>query len=331
MNRIKIIAEIGVNHNGDIETAKKMIEVAKECGADVAKFQTAKIDSIVSKHAGMADYQKDNIGQVMSQKDMLKDLLLPFDAYYELSYYCKKVGIEFLSTPFDIDSIQLLNSIQSIWKIPSGEITNYPYLREIAKTGKDIILSTGMSTFDEINDAITVLDKYKAGKVSLLHCTTDYPTPMNDVNLNAMIAMKDRFRLPVGYSDHTKGIEVSIAAVAIGATIIEKHFTLDRNMLGPDHKASLEPNELKDMIKSIRNIEIAMGDYEKRPSDAEMKNRKVARKSIVASRKIKIGEILGENNLTTKRPGNGISPMKWNEIIGTRAIRDFDEDDLIEI
>ena len=331
MNRTKIIAEIGVNHNGDIETAKKMIEVAKECGADVAKFQTAKIDSIVSKHAGMADYQKDNIGQVMSQKDMLKDLLLPFDAYYELSYYCKKVGIEFLSTPFDIDSIQLLNSIQSIWKIPSGEITNYPYLREIAKTGKDIILSTGMSTFDEINDAITVLDKYKAGKVSLLHCTTDYPTPMNDVNLNAMIAMKDRFRLPVGYSDHTKGIEVSIAAVAIGATIIEKHFTLDRNMLGPDHKASLEPNELKDMIKSIRNIEIAMGDYEKRPSDAEMKNRKVARKSIVASRKIKIGEILGENNLTTKRPGNGISPMKWNEIIGTRAIRDFDEDDLIEI
>ncbi len=326
-----IIAEAGVNHNGSLETAKELIRVAKACGADVVKFQTANVNSLVSKSAQMAKYQKDNIGKEESQKDMLSKLLLPFEDFATLSEYCNDVGIKFLSTPFDIESIRFLDDLQDVWKIPSGEITNYPYLVEIAKTKKRIILSTGMSTLEEVNDALSVLHENGAGKITLLHCTTSYPTPMKDVNLNAMLTLKEQFGYEVGYSDHTKGIEVPIAAVALGAKVIEKHFTLDRNMEGPDHKASLEPNELKAMVDAIRNVELAMGTGEKIPSESEIANISVARKSIIAAKDIKAGDVFTEENLTTKRPGNGISPMKWTEVLGTTAIRDFAEDELIEI
>lgn len=329
--RTLIIAEAGVNHNGSLDIAKKMIDVAKQCGADIVKFQTASLDGIVSKFAPMAEYQKVNLGKVTSQKDMLRKLLLPFEDYIELSNYCKEADIGFLSTPFDIESIRFLDGVQDMWKIPSGEITNYPYLVEIAKTGKSIILSTGMSSLAEVDAGVELLRSNGAGDITLLHCTTNYPTPMEDVNLNAMLTLKEHCGCPVGYSDHTKGIEVPIAAVAMGATVIEKHFSLDKNMEGPDHKASLEPDELANMVKAIRNIENAMGDGIKRPSDSEISNIKVARKSIIAARKIKKGEELTESNLTTKRPGNGINPMRWKEILGTKAIRDFEEDELIEV
>ena len=326
-----IIAEAGVNHNGSLETAKELIRTAKASGADVVKFQTANVNSLVSKSAKMAKYQKENIGKEESQKEMLSKLLLPFEDFITLSDYCKEVGIKFLSTPFDIESIHFLDELQDVWKIPSGEITNYPYLVEIAKTGKEIILSTGMCILDEVDDALSVLRENGAGRITLLHCTTNYPTPMKDVNLNAMLTLKEHCRCEVGYSDHTKGIEVPIAAVAVGATVIEKHFTLDRNMEGPDHKASLEPDELKAMVNAIRNIEVAMGTGEKVPLESEKANISVARKSIIAAKEIKAGEVLTEENLTTKRPGNGVSPMKWTEVLGTKAIRDFAEDELIEI
>ncbi|MCR5202611.1 MAG: N-acetylneuraminate synthase [Lachnospiraceae bacterium] len=327
---VLIIAEIGVNHNGSFETAKKLIDVAKEAGADIAKFQTAKLDSLVSKKAHMAEYQKENMGVEKSQKDMLKELLLSFEDFKKLSDYCKEVGIKFLSTPFDIESIRFLDELQDIWKIPSGEITNFPYLVEIAKTGKKIILSTGMCTLDEVENALNVLKNNGASDITLLHCTTDYPTAMEDVNLNAMLTLKNEFNLPVGYSDHTKGIEVSVAAVAMGARVIEKHFTLDRNMPGPDHKASLEPEELKALVSSVRNVEKAKGSFEKKPTAAEFKNREVARKSIVAAKYIKKGDLFTEDNLTTKRPGDGISPMRWEEFLGKTADRDYEEDDLIQ-
>lgn len=330
-NKVLIIAEAGVNHNGSIDTAKRLIEVAKESGADIVKFQTAKLDSLVSKSARMAEYQKKNIGVEKTQKEMLKELILSFDEFRLLAEHCHKVGIKFLSTPFDIDSICFLNELQDIWKIPSGEITNYPYLVKIGKTKKKIILSTGMSTMDEIAQAINVLSMNGAGSITLLHCTTDYPTKMKDVNLNAMLSLQKEFNLPIGYSDHTQGIIVSVAAVAMGATVIEKHFTLDRSMPGPDHKASLEPDELKNMVKAIRDIECAKGSFEKVPTDAELKNREVARKSIVASRNIRVGETFNSENLTTKRPGTGISPMLWNSIIGQKALRDYEEDELIEL
>jgi len=330
-NGTLIIAEAGVNHNGSLNLAKELTVKAKECGADIVKFQTAKLNSLVSKMAPMAEYQKENTGVVESQKDMLSKLLLPFEDFIYLAEYCKETGIQFLSTPFDIDSIHFLNDLQDIWKIPSGEITNYPYLVEIARTGKEVILSTGMSTLDEVDAALDVLRKNGAGKVTLLHCTTNYPTPMRDVNLKAMNTMRGHCGCDVGYSDHTKGIEVPIAAVAMGATVIEKHFTLDRNMAGPDHKASLEPDELKAMVSAIRNIEQALGDGIKMPSKSETSNMAVARKSIIAVKNIKAGEILAEENITTKRPGTGINPMKWDEVIGTKAIRDFLEDELIEI
>lgn len=330
MNRTLIIAEIGVNHNGNINTAKKMIEVAKECGADIVKFQTFNTDALTSKFAKMAEYQKKNMGEEKSQKDMLKSLALSYDDFRELADYCKKVGIMFLSTPFDIGSVYFLDSLQDIWKIPSGEITNYPYLVEIAKTKKKIILSTGMCTIDEVEEALKVLKTNGATDITLLHCTTDYPAPLESVNLKAMLTLKEKFACPVGYSDHTKGIEVSVAAVAMGAEVIEKHFTLDRNMPGPDHKASLEPNELKELVDAIRNVEKAIGDGNKKPTESELQNRNVARKSIVALKAIKKGELLSEDNLTTKRPGNGISPMRWNEIIGTSAKRDYEEDELID-
>lgn len=330
MSKTLIIAEIGVNHNGNINTAKKMIDVAKECGADIVKFQTFNTDALTSKFAKMAEYQKKNMGEEKSQKDMLKSLALSYDDFRELADYCKKVRIMFLSTPFDIGSVHFLDSLQDIWKIPSGEITNYPYLVEIAKTKKKIILSTGMCTMDEVEASLKVLKDNGATDITLLHCTTDYPAPLKSVNLKAMLTLKEKFGCPVGYSDHTKGIEVSVAAVALGACVIEKHFTLDRNMPGPDHKASLEPDELKELVNAIRNVEKALGDGNKKPTESELQNRNVARKSIVALKPIKKGELLSEDNLTTKRPGNGISPMRWNEIIGAKAKRDYEEDELID-
>lgn len=329
--KVLIIAEAGINHNGSLDIAKKMVDTAKECGADIVKFQTAKLDSLVSKTAHMAEYQKKNIGTEETQKEMLSKLLLSFDEFVELADYCKRVGVLFLSTPFDIESIRFLNCMQDIWKVPSGEITNYPYLVEIGKTKKKVILSTGMAEMNEIQDAIDVLKENGTEDITILHCTTEYPAPIQDVNLNVMQTIREAFGYPVGYSDHTQGIEVDLAAVALGATVIEKHFTLDRNLPGPDHKASLEPSELKAMVEGIRKIEIALGSYKKRPSEIEMKNKLVARKSIVARKAIKAGEELTEDNITTKRPGTGINPMRWNEIIGTKAIRDFEEDELIEI
>ena len=331
MSRVLIIAEAGVNHNGDIDIAKKLINEAKQCGADIVKFQTFNPKRLASKQARMADYQKENLGIEESQEEMLSKLTLKQDDYIELSHYCKEVGIKFLSTPFEIESIYFLDKLQSIWKIPSGEITNYPYLLEIASTGKDIILSTGMSTLKEVDEAVEVLKFNGAGKITLLHCTTNYPTPMKDVNLRAMLTLKEHCGLSVGYSDHTKGIEVPLAAVALGAEVIEKHFTLNRHMEGPDHKASLEPDELKAMVEGIRKVEEALGTGIKSPSESEKSNIPIVRKSIIANRNIQAGETLTADNITTKRPGTGISPMKWNEVLGTKAIRDFEEDELIEI
>lgn len=331
MKRTLIIAEAGVNHNGNIETAKELVDAAKGCGADIVKFQMFSPGKLASKHAGMADYQKTNLGVEESQEEMLSKLALRKEEYVELADYCKKIGIQFLSAPFDIDSIYFLDNLQNIWKIPSGEITNYPYLVEIAKTGKDAVLSTGMSTLEEVDAALKVLDDHRAGTVTLLHCTTNYPALMKEVNLKAMLTLREHCRRAVGYSDHTIGIEVPIAAVAMGAKVIEKHFTLDRNMEGPDHKASLEPNELAAMVRAIRNIEQAFGNGVKEPTECEKSNMKVARKSIMAAKKIKAGEIFTEENLITKRPGTGVNPMRWNDIIGTCAKRDFDEDEMIEI
>lgn len=331
MKKTLIIAEAGVNHNGDLELAKQLVDTAFICGADIVKFQTAKLDSLVSKHARMAEYQQKNTGIIEGQKDMLKKLLLSYEDFIILAEHCKKIGISFLSTPFDIESIYFLNPMQEIWKIPSGEITNYPYLIEIAKTHKKVILSTGMADMNEIHDAVNILTMNGTTDITIMHCTTEYPTPINEVNLNVMRTIQKEFGYPVGYSDHTQGIEVDLAAVALGAVIIEKHFTLDRTLPGPDHKASLEPNELKNMVDGIRKIEIALGSSKKMPTPSEMKNRIVARKSIVASTKISKGEFLTEKNITTKRPGSGISPMRWTKVIGTRAIRDFAEDELIEL
>ena len=279
----------------------------------------------------MADYQKKNLGVQESQKDMLKKLMLTQEEFLELAGYCKEIGIRFLSTPFDIGSIHFLNPLQNIWKIPSGEITNYPYLVEIARTGKEVILSTGMSTMEEVEAAFNLLEDHGAGAITLLHCTTEYPAPMREINLRAMLTLKAHCGCKVGYSDHSEGIEVPVAAVAIGAKVIEKHFTLDKFMDGPDHKASLEPEELSAMVRAIRNVELALGSMEKKPSESERKNISVARKSIVAARRIKKGEILSKDNITTKRPGNGLDPMRWKEVVGTFAVREFQEDELIEI
>lgn len=330
MANVLIIAEAGVNHNGDINLARQLVDKAKEAGADIIKFQTFKLDSIVSKFAEMADYQKDNIGIVESQKEMLKKITLPYEAFLELYKYCNKKDIQFLSTPFDIESIHFLNDMVPFWKIPSGEITNYPYLVEIAKTGKPVVMSTGMCELQEIDEAIKVLKTNGTTDITLLHCNTQYPTPYKDVNLRAMETLRNRYKVKVGYSDHTKGIEVPIAAVALGAEVIEKHFTLDKNLPGPDHKASLAPKELAAMISSIRNIEEALGSSNKTVSDSERENIAIARKSIVAAKNIKKGEVLTVDNLTTKRPGTGISPMLWNEVLGSKAIKDFVEDEVIE-
>lgn len=332
MKRTTIIAEAGVNHNGDLELAKQMVIAAKESGADIIKFQTAKLESLVSKLAPMAEYQKKNTGKTESQMDMLKRLLLPYDDFAVLARFCHEIGIQFLSTAFDIDSVDFLASIGcKLWKIPSGEITNLPYLERVGRQKQSIILSTGMSTLDEIQEALNILYDSGADKITLLHCTTEYPAPFGSVNLKAMLTLKEKFQTDVGYSDHTMGTEIPVAAVAMGASVIEKHFTLSRNMEGPDQKASLEPQELKSMISAIRNIELAVGNGEKRPMQSEMANMVVARKSIIAKRHIDKGEILTEKNITTKRPGNGLSPMKWYEVLGTKAVRDFEEDELIEL
>lgn len=331
MSGVYIIAEAGVNHNGRYDLACKLVDVAKTAGVDCIKFQTFKSKNLVSCNANKAKYQKDITGDG-SQADMLRKLELSYDEFLNLKAYCDKGGICFLSTPFDFESIEFLNSIDiPFWKIPSGEITNYPYLVAIAKLRKPVVMSTGMCEMAEIEAAIKVLKENGTTDIRLLHCNTEYPTPYEDVNLKAMHTMRNAFGLEVGYSDHTKGIEVPVAAVALGATVIEKHFTLDRNMEGPDHKASLEPDELAAMVSSIRNIEKALGSGNKTPSSSERKNITVVRKSIVAKQSIKAGDLLSENNITVKRPGTGISAMKWNDIIGTKAIRNFEEDELIEI
>jgi len=323
-----IIAEAGVNHNGDMNIAKELIREAKNAGVDYVKFQTAV--NPTSKYAPKAEYQKRETGADETQLQMALKLRLTLEQHFELYEYCNEVGISYLSTAFDIDSVRFLDSLNlPFWKIPSGEITNLPYLLEIAKTHKPIVMSTGMAEMQEIQDAIDILENNGGGSITLLQCHTDYPTQMENVNLRAMNTLADTFHLPIGLSDHSIGIEVPIAAVAMGATVIEKHFTLDRSMYGPDHKASIEPEDLKEMVKAIRNIEIALGDGKKICSPLERKNIIVARKSIVAKRNISKGEILTEENITTKRPGNGISAMKWFDVLGTVAVRDFGEDELI--
>lgn len=334
MSHTIIIAEAGVNHNGSIGMARRMVEAAEKAGVDYIKFQTFKAANLVNRSAKQADYQKRNQGNDESQLEMLSRLELSFDNFRGLNEFCNNRGVKFLSTPFDLESIDFLAGLgMDYMKIPSGEITNLPYLRKISKIGIPVIMSTGMCTMHDIEEALDIL--YKGGvttdKITLLHCNTEYPTPMADVNLRAMETLRSAFGTNIGYSDHTKGIEVPIAAVAMGATVIEKHFTLDRSLPGPDHVASLEPEELKAMVDAIRNIELAIGVHEKRISPSERKNLEIARKSIVASRDIKKGEVLSEANLTVKRPGNGISPMRWDEILGKRAIRNFQTDELIEL
>lgn len=329
-----IIAEAGVNHNGNIQLAKKLIDVASHCGVDYVKFQTFKAESLVSGHAEKADYQKKTTQADEGQYEMIKKLELDLNAHKELIKYCNAKGVRFISSPFDIDSIDLLYDLGvDLFKAGSGEITNYPYLQKLASKGLPVILSTGMSNLSDVEQALEVLltGGLKRENITLLHANTEYPTPFEDVNLKAMLTLKEAFKVNVGYSDHTPGIEVPIAAVALGAVVVEKHFTLDKNMEGPDHKASLEPEELNEMVKAIRNIEKALGDGIKQPSPSERKNMPIARKSIIAKQIISKGEILNEKNITTKRPGTGISPMRWNEIIGRQAIRDFKPDDLIEI
>lgn len=334
MSRVIIIAEAGVNHNGDYEMAKRMVVAAKNAGADYIKFQTAIPKEVISKFAVMADYQKNNVGKEESQLEMCEKIHLPLSAYKSLKEYCDEVGIKFMSTPFDLVSIDTLAELDMDYmKIPSGEITNLPYLRKIAKLGIPVIMSTGMCEPDEIESALNVLtdNGLKKGDIILLHCNTEYPTPMCDVNLKAMLEMRDRFGVRVGYSDHTKGIEVPVAAVALGAEVIEKHFTLDNTLPGPDHVASLEPSELKAMVDAIRNVEMALGNGHKHVTDSERKNISIARKSIVAVHDIKAGDLFTEDNITVKRPGDGISPMMWDEVIGKCAKRDFQEDELIEL
>jgi N,N'-diacetyllegionaminate synthase len=330
-----IIAEAGVNHNGSIAIAKQLVDRAVDAGVDIIKFQTFKSEKLVSKSARQAEYQQRNIGKKdEGQYAMLKRLELSEQAHEELIAYCKERNIRFFSTAFDMDSIDYLHSLNlGLWKIPSGEITNYPYLKKIAQYGEPIILSTGMCESQDIANALKVLldNGVKKEQITILHCNTEYPTPMQDVNLRAMLTIEKEFGVKVGYSDHTKGIEVPIAAVALGATVIEKHFTLDRTMEGPDHKASLEPDELKAMVSAIRNIEQALGDGEKHVSASEAKNIEIARKSIVAACNIRKGELLTEQNLTVKRPGNGISPMRWEEVLGKVATKDYQEEEMIQL
>lgn len=333
-NHVIIIAEAGVNHNGNINLARRMVAEARNAGADYVKFQTAVPELVISSIAPKAEYQKETTGNAQSQLEMCRAIHLPLCDYAGLNELCRQEGIGFMSTPFDLVSIDTLAPLgMDYWKIPSGEITNLPYLRKIGRRGERVIMSTGMSTIQEVEDAVQVLENAGTPRsnIYLLHCTTQYPTPMSDVNLRAMHALDALGCAGIGYSDHTQGIEVPVAAVAMGAKIIEKHFTLDRTLPGPDHRASLEPQELKAMVAAIRNIELAMGSGTKDVAEAERPNIEVARKSIVAARDIRRGEILCEENLTVKRPGNGLSPMLWDSVIGTPAIDDFNYDTLIRI
>jgi len=332
MREVFIIAEAGVNHNGSVELAKKLVDVAVNSGADAVKFQSFKAEKLVSKTANKAEYQKRATAEHESQFDMLKKLELDEAAHQEIFQYCQSKKIQFLSTPFDHDSVDLLTNMgMSTFKIPSGEITNLPYLQKVGRVAKRVILSTGMATLGEVESALTVLVAAGLSKqnITVLHATTEYPCPLTEVNLTAMTTMKKAFQVNVGYSDHTPGIEVAIAATALGACVIEKHFTLDRTMKGPDHKASLEPDQLAAMITAIRHVSQALGDGIKQPSKSEIKNMTVARKSIVALTKIKTGDIFSAENLTVKRPGNGISPMRWNDIMGQTASKNYDPDDMI--
>lgn len=337
---IIIIAEAGVNHNGDLRLAREMVKAAKKAGADYVKFQTARPELVISSFAPKAEYQKSTTGEAESQLEMCKAIHLPLEDYAGLKSLCEEEGIGFMSTPFDLVSIDLLASLGQDWmKVPSGEITNLHYLRKIAKAGQPVILSTGMSTMEEIEDAVMILtgshpdypseSSLTKDDIIVLHCTTEYPCPYPDVNLRAMLAIRDRLGVRVGYSDHTRGLEVSLAAAALGAEVIEKHFTLSRLLPGPDHKASLEPDELASLVEQVRHIEAAMGSGDKHPAPSELPNITVARKSIVAARPIKKGETFTQENITVKRPGNGISPMRWDEIIGTTASRDYLYDELI--
>lgn len=329
-----IIAEAGVNHNGDIELAKQLVISAKAAGADIVKFQTFKADGLVTKSAMKASYQEINTGSAESQYEMLRKLELSRDDHIVLIDECRRRDIGFFSTAFDADSFDMLVALGlSQIKIPSGELTNLPLLRHMTRLGLPVILSTGMASLGEIEAALEVIQQAGTPRhlITVLHCTTEYPTPMTDVNLRAIPSLKTALGVNVGYSDHTQGIEVPIAAVALGATIIEKHFTLDRTLAGPDHQSSLEPDELKAMVDAIRNIEAALGDGVKRPSEAELKNKPIARKSLVATRTIQAGEVFSADNISAKRPGTGISPMRWDEIIGRRATRNFAIDELIEL
>lgn len=332
MKKTFIIAEAGVNHNGSLELARKMIDVAADAGTDAIKFQTFLADRVVCRSAQKADYQRQATDEAESQYEMIKRLELDADAHRELITYCRQKDIQFISSPFDLESIDLLHDLGlETFKIPSGEITNLPYLRKIGSLKKKLIVSSGMADLGEIEDALLILMNAgtSAGNITVLHCNTEYPTPFDDVNLKAMLTIRDELSVKVGYSDHTLGIEVPVAAVALGAEVIEKHFTLDKNMEGPDHKASLEPDELKAMVQAMRNIEIALGNGIKKPSSSELKNKPIARKSIVAARNIRKGESFTKENLTVKRPGNGISPMRWNEVVGQRATKSYTKDELI--
>ena len=330
--RTLIIAEAGVNHNGSLELAKKMALVAKECGADVVKYQTAVPEMVISKFAKKAEYQKQTTGDTESQLEMVRKLHFDFAGHKELKEYCDSIGIQYLSAPFDIPSVHFLGTLGLPYiKVPSGEITNLPYLEEVGRLKIPVILSTGMSTLDEIESALTILENNGCTGVTLLHCNTEYPTPYEDANLAAMLDLSEQFGLPVGLSDHTAGWECDVAAAALGADVIEKHFTLDKSMEGPDHKASLDPAELKAMVQAVRHIEAAMGTGQKHVTASEARNKPIARKSIVAALPIRKGEVFTVHNLTTKRPGDGISPMKWYEVLGQTARRDFAEDEQIEL
>lgn len=327
-----IIAEAGVNHNGDLALAKKLVDVAAESGADAVKFQTFVPEKVLSKFAQKAEYQKAATGADESQLDMIRRLWLPFEDFETLARYCKERGILFLSTPFDIPSLEFLTTLgMPLLKLPSGEITNLPLLLAMAGTGLPVVMSTGMSTLDEVAFARDALLQNGSPAVTLLHCNTDYPTPFEDANLLAMCTLRDRFGGPVGYSDHTPGIEAPIAAVALGADVLEKHFTLDKAMAGPDHAASLDPGELRAMVAAVRNIEKALGSGIKQPSPSERRNMNIARKSIVAARDIRAGEVFTQDNLDVKRPGDGLSPTRWFEVLGQTARRDFLADEQIEL
>lgn len=335
VQKVIIIAEAGINHNGDIKQAKKLIDAAVDAGVDYVKFQTFKTGKVVTKSAKRAEYQSANSSTDESQYDMITRLELSEEAHLELVEYCREKGVKFLSTGFDLESLDFLNKVGiPMFKIPSGEITNLPYLRKIAGFKKPVVMSTGMANMDEVREAYEILinSGLEKEQITIVHCNTEYPTPMDDVNLTAMLDIRREFGTDTGYSDHTMGIEVPIAAVALGARVIEKHFTLDRNLPGPDHRASLEPETLKAMVLAIRNTEQAIsGSGKKEPSPSEIKNKPVARKSIVAARNIKKGEVFTEDNLTVKRPGIGISPMQWDHVIGTNADKDFAEDELITV